>query len=94
MSEPAKAMTRAERVDCLHRHLKAGDLVTFQVCGGSLREAVFRGWDGQWIVGGLTAETARRSKVSGVVDDIGPGNVTHVNREPIEILDFLANLKS
>lgn len=85
---------RAVNDEILRRHLKPGDVLTHNICGGSIQEHRFTGWEGMWLSGEATRDTmiishrargwAQRST------SISPNNVTHVNRERIDALDDLA----
>lgn len=68
--------------------LKPGDLITHTRCMGILAEHVFTRWDGYWICGTATSETVRCGGSKGESVDISPVSITHVNRVPIDCLDF------
>lgn len=88
-----------QQADHLRTLLKEGDVLTHTRCMGCLEEHSFIGWDGLWIVGIPTKDTMRLSDLRGkdtdhVVNDISPGNVTHINRVPVENVEFLASIQS
>lgn len=71
--------------------LKIGDTITHTRCLGLIEEHIFTGWDGHWICGRATKCTLRLSPgIARKTNDIAPGNITHINREPV---DLPANLR-
>lgn len=94
------ALRKAERdarAEIVKRVVKVGDVLTHSGCGGCIREHEFIGWDGNWMRGRPTRDTFRMENMDGrrqdkchEADDIGPGNVTHINRVPVEAVEFLA----
>lgn len=81
-------------VSILKKHLKPGDLITHVRCMGYMEEHRFIRWyNDTWICGKPTSDTVRCGGSRIIADDISPRNVTHVNREPVENLDFLEALK-
>jgi hypothetical protein len=64
---------------------------------GGIEEHAFTSLDGVWLCGTPTHDTRKLSGLTGgakanAVNDISPGNVTHVNRVPLENLPFMASL--
>lgn len=85
-----------QKAEHLRRFIKQGDVLTHTRCMGCLEEHAFIGWDGIWLVGIPTKDTMKFGDLDGrdtdhVVNDISPGNVTHINRVPIESVEFLAS---
>jgi len=72
------------RIGLLRKYLLKGDLLTHVRCMGFIEEHVFTKWDGHWMCGLPTTTTKHYSNYSSGVTDIGPRNVTHVNRCPID----------
>lgn len=64
--------------------LKKGDLITHKRCLGIIEEHYFTGFDGKWICGKATKETEKY--YGSDANDISMKNITHINREPIEII--------
>lgn len=95
----AKKLTDVrQQADYFRNLLKAGDVLTHTRCMGCLEEHIFIGWDGLWMVGIPTKDTMLLGNLSGkdtdhVVNDISPGNVTHINRVPVESVEFLASVQ-
>ena len=80
----------------LVRHLKPDDVITHTRCMGRVEEHRFIQWDGIWLVGRATADTAKIDRLERdmrIVNDIHPNNVTHINRDPLDLLDFIAESK-
>lgn len=71
----------------VRKAVKPGDLITHTRCMGCIEEHIFQGFDGQWMMGKATATTKKFGGMD--AEDIFPGNVTHINRVPIESLEFL-----
>lgn len=71
------------------KHIKKGDLITHTRCMGVLEEHIFSGMDGVWICGNPTFRTVKHGGSKKRADDISPRNVTHINRVPVDALDFL-----
>jgi hypothetical protein len=87
----------AQRRRVLDAHLKVGDVLTHTRCMGSIEEHVFTGRDGIWLCGRPTLDTRKLGGLQGgakanAVNDISPGNVTHLNRVPLESVPLLASL--
>lgn len=87
-------------VDLVRKHLKRGDLITHTRCMGLLEEHIFAETRGHWLCGTATPDTRRMARMEGKVhgatgfaDDISPLNVTHINRVPVDALDFIAPQK-
>jgi hypothetical protein len=64
---------------------------------GYLEEHVYLGDDGPWFRGRPTKDTMLMERLEGSaeendVNDIFPSNVTHINRVPIENVEFLAQV--
>lgn len=80
-------------VEIVKKHLRPGDLITHTVCMGELQEHVFTGYDGNWLCGKPTKLTVKYGTcVNKYTNDISPDNITHINRQPVECLDFLIDL--
>ncbi len=97
MSDEHKSRERQNRADIVRRAVKRGDVLTHTGCMGCLFEHEFIGWDGNWMRGRPTRDTFRFERKTGPrgatynqADDIGPANVTHINRVPVEAIAFLA----
>jgi hypothetical protein len=82
---------RKKNEEILARHLKIGDTLTHTRCCGILEEHLYIGHDGRWICGKPTKDQVRLTKCTRhEVNDISPLSVTHLNRVPLDCLDFLA----
>ena len=77
----------------LQAHLKRGDVVTHTRCGGFIEEHIYTGRDGLAVCGKPTRDTTRIGGVTHHVNDIHPLNITHINREPLDAIPFLAEIK-
>lgn len=80
------------------RYLKVGDIVTHTRCMGMLAEHKYTGPGAhEWLCGTPTNDTTRMAARYGDrchgetsnADDIHPSNITHINRVPIDVLDFV-----
>lgn len=94
---PDDKAERDARADIVKRVVKVGDVLTHSGCGGCIFEHEFMGWSGAWMRGRPTRDTFRFEKMDGQreekcheADDIAPGNVTHINRVPVDVVEFLA----
>ena len=81
--------------DTVKRLVKIGDILTHTRCMGGVEEHVYTGSDGPWLCGRPTTDTMLIEGPEGTsaeneVNDISPENVTHINRVPVENVDFLA----
>lgn len=71
--------------------LKVGDLITHTRCMGAIEEHYFTEYDGEWICGKPTKET---KKFGGIfTNDIAALNVTHINRELVENIKYLSEIR-
>ncbi len=87
-------MDRAEKAKEVKRVVKVGDVLTHTRCMGCLEEHIFTGWDGEWMCGDPAPAPAFFADLSAEpVNDIAPGNVTHINSVPVENVEFLLNVK-
>lgn len=94
--------TEAERElrrQIVAEHLRAGDTITHERCMGIIEEHIFDGRDGAWLCGRPTHDTRRLARlVDEVIErratDISPGNVTHINRVPVEAVPMLAEIRA
>lgn len=98
LKEELHKLQRHARDLIVRRVVKPGDVLTHTGCMGCLFEHEFLGWDGTWMRGRPTRDTHRFEKKQGgrhahynEADDIAPANVTHINRVPVEAVDFLAS---
>lgn len=94
---------RMEHAALVERLVKPGDILTHTRCMGIIEEHEFVGMDGRWMVGTPTRDTFRFGGADGIkmtgqrtakhnqVNDIYAGNVTHINRVPVECVEMLAN---
>lgn len=82
----------AEHVALVLQLLEPGDTITHARCMGCLEEHVFLGLtaSGTALRGRPTADTIRLEGSSLEADDISPANVTHINRVPVAVVQFLA----
>lgn len=73
------------------RLARPGDILTHTRCMGLVEEHRFTGFDGPWMCGQATSDTARLAVLGserahgarGWTNDIAPTNVTHINRVPV-----------
>lgn len=72
----------------LRKILRPGDTITHTRCMGCLEEHIYTGNDGQCLCGRPTRDTIRLGGPNREVNDIVPGNVTHINRIPVEVCEF------
>jgi hypothetical protein len=87
LADTKRALARIQKL------AKPGDLLTYTICAGCIREAVFVGVDGFWVVGDMTNDTLaidRVPKKDRRVNDIGALSVTHINRIPLDAVPMLA----
>lgn len=68
--------------------VKPGDLLTHTRCLGAIEEHVFQGFIGKFIMGKATPTTKKFGGID--TDDIYPGNVTHINRNFWETIEYLS----
>ncbi|KIZ47384.1 MULTISPECIES: hypothetical protein [Rhodopseudomonas] len=97
-------MTKTEHSDedkahiaLVDRYLRPGDLLTYTVCMGRLREAIYEYREGYWIIGKPTRETRdaegwKGREFSDHLEDISPRHVTHINRDPVEAIPMLIEI--
>lgn len=78
------------------QHAQPGDILTHTRCMGLVEEHKFTGMEGQWMCGHATPDTQRLSRrkgkahgVTGYTNDISPLNVTHINRVPVSVIEFI-----
>lgn len=67
--------------------LQKGDIITHTRCMKHVEEHYFAGWDGLWICGDATENTATiegLDKDDRWTNDIAPLSVTHINRVPVD----------
>lgn len=75
--------------------IKEGDVITHTRCIGCVEEHVFTRMKGRWLCGIPTRDTMILSQMTGrrsnnETDDISPKNITHINRVPVDCVEFLA----
>jgi hypothetical protein len=81
-----------KHIELVKKHVKVGDILTHTMCMGIISEHYFTRYDGNWLCGNPTSDTA---KLAGPkfeeyeVNDIAPINVTHINRVPVAAVEFL-----
>jgi hypothetical protein len=81
-----------EHYNLVLKHVEIGNLITHTRCMGVIEEHYFTGWDGKWMCGKPTKETKKYGGEK--TNDISPLNITHINRELVENLDFSETLKN
>ena len=85
---------RAEHTALVLKHLRPGDVITHTVCLGLVEEHIFTRLDGRWLCGAATKDTRAMEKrghgSTGTRNDISPQNVTHINRIPVSVMEFIA----
>lgn len=89
MTSPSP-LNKAEYEALVRRLIKRGDTLTHTRCIGCIEEHVYTGADGHWLCGTPTVDTLRLGGSSFPVNDIAPVNVTHINRVPVEAVEFLS----
>ena len=86
-----KTEEQIKHCELIRSILKSGDLITHTICMGELQEHIFIKWDDQWICGKPTKLTKKYGTyVPKFVNDIHPLNVTHINRQSPECIEFLS----
>lgn len=75
------------------RLVKPGDVLTHTRCMGTIEEHVYTRNDGNWLCGTPTEESLRLGCPPGDANDISPLNVTHINRVPVDTVEFMASVK-
>lgn len=83
-------MDKAEYEGKVRSLIKLGDTLTHTRCMGCVEEHVYIGDDGYWLRGKPCKDTIRLGGSRYEVNDISPCNVTHINRVPVEAVEFLA----
>lgn len=79
-------------------NVREGDLLTYTVCMGHVREAFYTGRDGYWLCGKPTPDTRKLEGWQGpdwrgyTVDDISPLHVTHINRDEVAAIPILLEI--
>lgn len=98
-----RIQARHAHADLVKRLVKPGDVLTHTRCMGIIEEHEFTSWSGKWMCGIPTRDTflfggangipseGKRTSIWNLADDISPTNVTHINRVPVESIEFLAN---
>ncbi|WGG51790.1 hypothetical protein [Rugamonas sp. DEMB1] len=93
-----QALMRQRHADIVRSVVKVGDVLTHSGCMGCLFEHEFSSWDGAWMRGVPTRDTYRFDGKEGgrrahhnQAADIAPASVTHINRVPVEAVEFLAD---
>lgn len=84
-------MDAAEHEALVRELVKPGDTLTHTRCMGTIEEHVYTGNDGHWLCGKPTRDTVRLGGSKYEANDIAPSNVTHINRTPVEVVEFLAS---
>ncbi|HQM84965.1 MAG TPA: hypothetical protein PLD55_09825 [bacterium] len=80
------------RIDLVNEHLKKGVLITHTCDGGMLAEHYYEGTDKSGnIVGIPTPETKRFMGIFLSNISIHPLNITHINRQSVESIPYLAS---
>ena len=92
-SQRSRARTPAQQahIERVLRLARPGDILTHTRCMGLVEEHRFTGFDGPWMCGRATTDTARLAVLGserahgarGWTNDIAPANVTHINRVPV-----------
>jgi hypothetical protein len=75
--------------------IREGDVITHTRCMGCVEEHVFTRMNGRWLCGIPTRDTKIISRMSGKrknneVNDISTKCITHINRVPVDCVEFLA----
>lgn len=83
-------MDKAEHEAMVRRLVKHGDTLTHTRCMGCVEEHIYTGDDGHWLCGKPTKDTVRLGGSKYEANNISPRNVTHINRVPVEAVEFLA----
>lgn len=97
--KPRITQDMREHIDLVVFFVRIGDTLTHTQCLGAIEEHIFTGFDGKWLCGRPTADTRRiekeryGSRCSQWRNDIAPLNVTHINRERVDVLPFLWHLE-
>lgn len=86
-------MDKAEHEQVLRKFLRVGDTLTHTRCMGCIEEHLYTRNDGSWLCGTPTKDTIRLGGSKHEANDIAPGNVTHLNRTPIECLEIDVGFK-
>ncbi|MDD5056555.1 MAG: hypothetical protein PHQ60_02180 [Sideroxydans sp.] len=84
---------KAKHEELVRRFVKIGDTLTHTRCMGCVEEHIYTGTTNDtyaWLCGKPTRDTVRLGGSKYIVNDITPGNVTHINRIPVEAVEFLA----
>lgn len=81
---------KAQHEAAVHKHVKVGDTLTHTRCMGTIEEHIFTREDGRWLCGKPTKDTIRLGGSKFEAADIAVCNITHVNRTPVDALEFLA----
>lgn len=81
-------------IQLVKKHIKTGDLITHTCCLGAIAEHYFTEWDGYWMCGNPTKETKKYFGCDNtIINDISPTDVTHINRQLVENIDFLSDFR-
>lgn len=81
---------KAQHEAAVRKHVKVGDTLTHTRCMGTIEEHLYTRDEGRWLCGKPTKDTIRLGGSKLDANDIAAGNVTHVNRTPVDALKFLA----
>ena len=86
---------REKHIALVHKYIRLGDTITHTRCMGCIEEHIYTGHDGIAFCGRPTKDTIRIEKIDPTfvsdVNDIHPANITHINRTPIDVLEFAIN---
>ena len=94
MKKETQTIEETKHIELVKKHLQVGDLITHECCLGAISEHLFTRWDGFWICGKPTKDTMKYSGCKNLeINDIAPLNVTHINRELVENIDFLCDFR-
>ncbi len=94
LNRKEKQLDKDEHEATVRRLVKLGDTLTHTRCMGCVEEHIYTGDDGRWLCGKPTRDTVRLGGSKHEINDISPCNVTHINRVPVEAVEFLAQPKS
>ena len=87
-------MGTTEHEALVRRLATLGDTLTHTRCMECIEEHIYTGDDGRWLCGKPTKDTIRLGGSKCEINDISPRNVTHINRTPVEAIEFLVKTKA